>query len=62
MSLIGLILVLVVIGVILYFVNTMIPMDNRIRTIINVLVVIAVLLYLLSAFGVIDSIDSVRVR
>lgn len=52
MSIIGLIIVLIVVGVLLWLVNTMIPMDGKIKTIINVVVVIAVLLWLLSVFGV----------
>lgn len=37
MSLIGLIIVLIIIGVILYCVNTLIPIDPKIKTIINIL-------------------------
>lgn len=51
---IGLLLVLVIVGVVLYLVETYIPMDPVIKTIIRVVVVIAVCLYLLSAFGVVD--------
>ena len=50
MDLISLIIVLIVIGVILWAVNTLIPLDPKIKTIINVIVVIAVLLWLLSLF------------
>jgi hypothetical protein len=53
MSILGLLMVLIVVGVILYLVNTLIPMDARIKTIINVLVILAVLLWLLQAFGLI---------
>lgn len=50
MNLISLVIVLIIIGVALYLVNTVIPMDAKIRTIINVVVIIAVLLWLLSVF------------
>ena len=50
MDIITLVVVLVIIGVILWLVNTMIPMDPKIKTIINVVVIIAVLLWLLSIF------------
>jgi hypothetical protein len=53
MSLIGLLVVLIVVGVILYLVNTLIPMDQRIKTIINVIVILFVLLWLLQSFGLI---------
>ena len=52
MSLINLLVVLVVVGVILWLVNTYIPMDGKIKSILNVVVVIAVIIWLLQAFGV----------
>lgn len=51
MTLISLIVVLVVIGVILWLVNAYIPMDGKIKQILNVVVVIFVVLWLLQAFG-----------
>jgi hypothetical protein len=51
MGLIHLVVVLVVVGVILWAVNTYIPMDGKIKKILNVVVVIAVILWLLAAFG-----------
>jgi hypothetical protein len=51
MTLIGLIIALVLVGVVLYLVNTLIPMDPKIKTILNVVVVIVLLLWLLQAFG-----------
>jgi hypothetical protein len=51
MSLISLVIVLIIIGVALYLVNNLIPMDAKIKMIINVVIVIAVLLWLLSVFG-----------
>ena len=50
MSLITLIIVLVVIGVLMWLVNTYIPMDGKIKQILNVVVIIAVVLWLLSVF------------
>ena len=55
MSLISLVLVLVVIGVLLYVVETLIPMDVRIKRVIEVIVCIAVLFYILQAFGLISN-------
>jgi len=59
MSLINLIIVLVLIGVLLWVINTYIPMDHKIKSIINIVVVIAVVLWLLKAFGVLDSLGSI---
>jgi len=49
--LINIIVALVVIGVLLWLVNSVIPMDGNIKKILNVVVIIAVVLWLLKAFG-----------
>ncbi|MHC1725175.1 MAG: Thivi_2564 family membrane protein [Syntrophobacteraceae bacterium] len=61
MPLINLIIVLVVVGVILWLVNNYIPMDWKIKRILNVVVVICVIVWLLSVFGVIGQISTLRV-
>lgn len=61
MSLITLVIVLVVVGVVLWLINSYIPMQSTIKKILNVVVIIAVVLWLLSAFGVIGSLDTIRV-
>jgi hypothetical protein len=61
MSLISLIIVLVVVGLLLYLVNTYIPLDEKIRRILNVVVLIVVVLWLLQVFGILDSMNSVHV-
>ncbi len=61
MSLITLLLVLIVVGFILWLINTYIPMDRKIKNILNFVVVILVVLWLLRAFGVLDSISNVRI-
>jgi hypothetical protein len=62
MSLISIIVVLIVIGVLMYLVNKMIPMDANIKTIINVVAIIVVCLWLLQAFGLIGDLNQIRVR
>ncbi|HEY6503717.1 MAG TPA: Thivi_2564 family membrane protein [Chitinophagaceae bacterium] len=61
MPLVTVLLVLIVVGVILWLINTYIPMDRKIKNILNVVVVIAVVLWLLQAFGVLDSIKKLTV-
>ena len=51
MSIIGLVIALIVVGVALWLINSMIPMDPKIKTILNVVVVIAVLVWVLQALG-----------
>jgi len=47
--------------VLLWLVNNYIPMDAKIKSILNIVVVIAVVLWLLSAFGVLGPLSSYRV-
>lgn len=61
MSLIHLILILAAVGFLLWLTNRYIPMDGRIKKILNVVVVIVVILWLLSAFGVIHSLLGIRI-
>jgi hypothetical protein len=61
MSLISLVIVLVVVGVVLWLINSFIPMQSTIKKILNVVVTIVVILWLLSAFGVISSLDTIRI-
>jgi hypothetical protein len=61
MPLINLIVVLVVVGVILFLINNYLPMDGKIKTILNVVVVIAVILWLLQAFGILGSLSGINV-
>lgn len=49
--LISVVITLVVVGVLLWLVNSYIPMDTKIKQILNIVVVIAVILWLLRAFG-----------
>ena len=52
MSLVSIIITLIVVGVLLWLVNSYIPMDGKIKQILNIVIVIAVILWLLRAFGV----------
>ena len=61
MPLINLVIVLIVVGVLLWLVNTYIPMDRKIKNILNVVVVIVVVIWLLQVFGVLGSLDTIRV-
>lgn len=62
MPILEIILVLVVVGFLLWLINTYVPMARPIKTILNVVVVILVILWLLSVFGVIHGIPGVRLR
>ena len=53
MPIINLLITLVVVGVILWLVNNYIPMDGKIKSLLNVVVVIAVIIWLLRAFAIV---------
>ncbi|MCF8470920.1 Thivi_2564 family membrane protein [Parvibaculum sp.] len=61
MPLLNLVLVLIVIGVLLWLVNTYIPMDSKIKSILNAVVVIAVVIWLLQVFGLLGSLQNITV-
>jgi hypothetical protein len=61
MPLIHVVLVLIVVGVLLWLVNSYIPMAGSIKAILNAVVVIAVVLWLLSVFGLIGELEKIRV-
>lgn len=61
MSLLSILVSIVVVGVLLWVVNSFIPMDGKIRSILNVVVVIVLVLWLLQGFGILGALGSVRV-
>lgn len=52
---INLLITLVVVGIILWLVNTYIPMDGKIKSILNIVVVIAVIIWLLRYAGLMSA-------
>jgi hypothetical protein len=61
MSLISILLTLMVAGVLLWLVNNYLPMDGKIKNLLNIVVVVVLVLWLLRAFGVLDSLNNVRI-
>jgi hypothetical protein len=60
MSLITIIITLIAVGVLLWLANTYIPMDGKIKKILNIVVVVGVVLWLLNVFGVWGHLRDVR--
>lgn len=54
MSLLSVALVLIIIGVLLWLVNTYIPMQRTIKSLLNLVVVICVVVWLLHVFGILN--------
>lgn len=61
MPLVQVLLILIVVGVLLWLVNTYIPMAGSIKSILNAVVVIVVVLWLLNVFGLLDTVTKIRV-
>jgi hypothetical protein len=60
MPLINVVLTLVVVGVVLWLINTYIPMQATIKKILNIVVVIVVILWLLYGFGILNNSGSIQ--
>lgn len=61
MSLITIVLAIIVVGVLLWLVETYIPMSPPIRMVLRAVVVIVIILWLLSVFGLLDSMRAIYV-
>ena len=60
MTLIGIVLVLIIAGLILWLINTYIPMASAIKSLLNIVVFIVLLIWVLQAFGLIGSIPGFK--
>ena len=61
MSLIGLILALALIGFAIWCINSYPPMDPTVKRVLNVVVIIVVIIWLMSVFGLLDELRTVKV-
>ncbi len=63
MTLIGLIIVLMLVGVLLWAINTYVPMAPPIKTLMNIVVVIVLVLWVVESLGLIGSLNTpLRIR
>lgn len=61
MTLLNVVIILIVVGVLLWLINNYLPMDRKIRGILNGVIVIAVILWLLRVFGILASLGTITV-
>jgi len=61
MQLLSILIVLIVIGVLLWLVNTYIPMDAKIKQILNIIAIIATVLWVLKAFGAFNYLNNITI-
>jgi len=60
MGLVQLMIVLVIVGVVLWLINSTIPIQHTIKIISNVVVILALVLYVLAALGFVGSVFELR--
>ncbi len=56
MTLVDIVLVLIVVGLIMWLVNTYVPMAGGIKSLLNVVVFVVVLVWVLKVFGLVGAI------
>jgi len=61
MPLLTILLVIIVVGVLLWLINSFIPMDSKIKSILNVVVVIILIVWLLRVFGIFSSLMDIHI-
>ena len=61
MPLLTILLILIAAGVLLWLVNSYIPMDGKIKSILNVVVVIIVVVWLLKVFGLFHYLSDIHI-
>jgi hypothetical protein len=61
MPLLTILIILIAAGVILWLVNSYIPMDGKIKSILNVVVVIIVVVWLLKVFGIFHYLSDIHI-
>lgn len=61
MPLIYIVGLLIVVGVLLWLINSYIPMEATIKRLLNAIVVIAVVIYLLQVFGLLSTLENFKV-
>jgi 1-acyl-sn-glycerol-3-phosphate acyltransferase len=61
MPLLTVLILLIVAGVLLWLVNSYIPMDRKIKAILNAVVVIVVIVWLLKLFGVLAYLKDIQI-
>lgn len=61
MPLLTVLLIIIIIGVVLWLINSFIPMDRKIKQIFNIVVVIALIIWLLKVFGLFTYLTSINI-
>jgi hypothetical protein len=60
-TLVNIIVILVVVGLVMWLINTYIPMAGAIKSLLNIVVFVVLLIWILQVFGVIGAIPGLRI-
>ena len=61
MPLFTILLVIIAVGVLLWLINSYIPMDRKIKAILNVVVMIVLIVWLLKVFGILPGLMDIHI-
>lgn len=61
MPILTILIVLIVAGVALWLINSYIPMDRKVKNILNIVVVIIIVIWLLKVFGIWGSLNNITI-
>ena len=61
MPILSILLVIVIMDVLLWALNSFVPMDSKVRSILNIVVVLLLIIWLLQVFGLISGFGNIRV-
>lgn len=61
MPLFNILVVLIVAGIVLWLINTYIPMDGEIKRILNIVFVVVIIIWLLKVFGLLTGLMNINV-
>jgi hypothetical protein len=59
-TLVNIVVILVVVGLVMWLINTYIPMAGAIKSLLNIVVFVVVLIWLLQTFGLIGNIPGLK--
>ena len=61
MPILTIILVIVIVGILLWLLNSYVPMDAKIKNILNITVVVILVIWLLKAVGLLSYLGNVKI-
>ena len=61
MTLVNIIVILVVVGLVMWLINTYIPMAGAIKSLLNIVVFVVLLIWILQVFGLIGAIPGLKI-